>query len=255
MATYVHGKNAAVLHGVYDLSPWVTEFNTDQNLDVADTSHFGSNSKTFIAGQNDATATLSGLYDGTNAVGQPGQPLGSNAIFAAAVAAEAAAVNNATPISFSPEGVAVGNNTELGLGKHTTYKVSPVVSDVVQISGDIQMTGGLSNGTWLTGLATAVTGTTNSASRDDAALSTRGGRAHQHILSNTFTGATVGKIQHSVDNSVWVDLVSFTSVPTLTVAAEEILVAAGTTINRYVRAVTTISGTGAAVIPISFARN
>jgi len=221
----------------------------------AETSHFGLNSKTYIAGQNDATATINGLYDGTNAVGQPGQPLGSNAIFAAACAAESAGTAAGSVISMSAEGISVGSQAQLGLGKHTTYGISPVVSDVVKLTCNIQFTGGLSYGTWLLGLTTAVTGTTNSTSRDDLASSLFGGRAHQHILSNTFNGATVGKIQHSVDNSVWVDLVTFTSVPATTVASEELVIAPGTLINRYVRSVTTISGTGAAVIPISFARN
>lgn len=69
MATYVHGKGAKFSMDVgttptlTDISDIITEATISINLDMADTSHFGSNSKTYITGQNDATSSVTGLFD------------------------------------------------------------------------------------------------------------------------------------------------------------------------------------------------
>jgi hypothetical protein len=80
-----------------------------------------------------------------------------------------------------------------------------------------------------------------------------GGVGYQAI--SEFTGPTsfVGKIRHSVDDTVYVDLVTFTSVAAAP-ATERIVVAAGTTINRYLCFTGTLVGTS--ITPFcGFARN
>lgn len=252
MVTYIHGKGAAFLHGSYDLSPWTTDVSTSEVMTPADTSHFGSVSKTYIVGQNDGTATFSGLYDGTQT---PLSSIGSNDIFMTAIAAEKAAVNLSTAITLGMEGISLGAAAILGCAKHTTYKIATVVSDVNKITGDIQFTGGVTGGNFLlgTGPQTA-TALLPSFDSGVGVVTTLGARAHLHVLSNTLTGTLVVKIQHSTDNSTWVDLQTFTTILAATIGSEEIVIAPQT-INRYIRATTTIGGTGSAVLPIAFARN
>jgi hypothetical protein len=52
------------------------------------------------------------------------------------------------------------------------------------------------------------------------------------------------KIQHSVDNAVWVDLVTFTPITAIR-GAERVAVAPGTTVNRYLSAIWAFTGAGA----------
>ena len=72
---------------------------------------------------------------------------------------------------------------------------------------------------------------------------------------NTRNGTVTMKIQHSTDNSTFVDLVTFTVVGSTTTTQERIVVAAGTTVNRYLRAQSTVAGTTGSITPIvAFAR-
>ncbi|MGH3848414.1 MAG: hypothetical protein ACRDRT_01700, partial [Pseudonocardiaceae bacterium] len=70
----------------------------------------------------------------------------------------------------------------------------------------------------------------NGTSIDNAAASTTGGVGHLHVSAAT-AGPHVIKVQHSVDNSVWADLITFASV---TGATQERVAIAGT-VNRYTR--------------------
>lgn len=98
----------------------------------------------------------------------------------------------------------------------------------------------------------------------DTTASTGAGTGGSFVLSSTVNGlvgyqgvsayagftGVVGKIQHSVDNSVWVDLITFTNVTTGPLA--ERLTAAGT-VNRYLRHVGTVTGAGS-ITPFSVAK-
>lgn len=258
MATYIHGKSAALLHGAYDISPWITEMASTQTIQPADTSHFGSNSKTYIVGQDDGTGTFSGLYDGTQSLTFPNGTTGINQIMMNAIAAEEAAAggNTATPVTFGMEGISVGAACVLGGAKHTSYKITTVITDVNKIDGDIQFTGGVKGGYFLQSEAPMTTTFTGTALDNGVTpgATTKGARAHLHVLANANTGNVTAKIQHSTDNSTWVDLQSFTIVPTITLASEWITIAPQT-INRYVRTLITLAGTGSVTAPVAFARH
>ena len=78
--------------------------------------------------------------------------------------------------------------------------------------------------------------TGNGTAFDNAAATTRGGVGYLQNLS-TSTSLAV-RIQHSVDNSVWVDLLTFTTA----VAPGAQRLAVTGTVNRWVRATWTITG-------------
>ena len=95
--------------------------------------------------------------------------------------------------------------------------------------------------------------TTTGASLDNGATapaSTNGGHANLHVLVSS-GGAWVLKVQHSLDNSAWADLITFTSVGAA-VGAEHKTVAG--TVNRYTRALLTRTS-GSLTAVISFARS
>lgn len=87
-------------------------------------------------------------------------------------------------------------------------------------------------------------GDTTGASLDNSALSSNGGYGLIVVKDADYDGGTGldGKLQHSVDDAVWVDLVSFTSITTAR-GAEIVSVAAGTTVNRYLGFVYDLTGT------------
>ena len=235
-----HGKNSAVLVDKYNISSYLNEVSSSQSIETADTSTFGTNAKTYLAGQNDATISFSGLYDG--------------AVNAIAEIFEAIIDNDSTPpITIAADGgLVVGNKAVLAQAKQTSYEVSAPVSDVVSLSGEFQVTGGMRGGVLLAA-ATSHSATTNGSSVDGGASTALGARANLHVTANTRTDTTVIKVQHSADNSTWADLITFTTVGATTLTSQT-STATGT-INRYLRATTTIAaGTGSITYTISLSR-
>ena len=235
-----HGKNTAVLVAKYDISAYLNEVSSSMSIDTAETSTFGTAAKTYITGQNDATISFSGLYDGaTDAIAE---------IF------EAIIDNDSTPaITICADGgLTVGARATLAQAKQTSYEVSAPVSDVVSLSGEFQVTDGMRGGVLLAA-ATAHSTTTNGSSVDGSASSALGARANLHVTANTRSANTTIKVQHSADNSTWADLITFTAVGATTITSET-KTATGT-INRYLRATTTIaSGTGSITYTLSLSR-
>lgn len=238
--SFRHGKNTAVLVQQYNISSYLNEVSSSQSIETAETSTFGTAAKTYVTGQNDATISFSGLYDGA-----------SNAI---AEIFEAIIANDTTPvITICPDGgLTVGSRATLAQAKQTSYEISAPVTDVVSLSGEFQVTDGMRAGVILAGNAAHST-STNGASVDGAASSSLGARANLHVTANTRSANTTIKVQHSADNSTWADLITFTVVGATTLTSET-RTATGT-VNRYLRATTTIaSGTGSITYTVSLSR-
>jgi len=238
---FIHGKNAVILHGIYDLSSFLNDGSVSNMVETAETTVFGSTAKTYITGLKDGTVTASGMFDGVaNAVDE---------ILTASIGSDTNA-----PVSFFPTASTIGNPVKLLLAKTTGYSVSSPVGDVVSVSYDAQADGGIDHGVSLAALA-AIVATTNSTSVDNAASSANGGLAQLHVTANTWSANATIKVQHSSDNSTWADLATFAVVATTVKTSERVAVAAGTTVNRYLRAQNTLSsGTGSITYQVSFAR-
>lgn len=238
--SFRHGKNTAVLVQQYNISSYLNEVSSSQSIETAETSTFGTAAKTYVTGQNDATISFSGLYDGAaNAIAE---------IFEAIIS------NDSTPvITICPDGgLTVGSKATLAQAKQTSYEISAPVTDVVSLSGEFQVTDGMRGGVILAGNA-ANTTSTNGASVDGAASSSLGARANLHVTANTRDANTVIKVQHSADNSTWADLITFTTVAATTLTSQT--ATATGTVNRYLRATSTISsGTGSITYTVSLSR-
>lgn len=236
-----HGKDTKVVLGKYDLSPYLNEVSTSMSLDTAETSTFGATAKTYIAGQNDGTVSFTGLFDAD-----------ANAI--AAIFEDIISNDLTPPFTIAYDGgLTIGRRCTLGLGKQTSYEVSAPVSDVVSLSGEFQVTGGLRQGVVVAGARAISTTPDNTASVDGSASSSKGITANLHVTANTRNTATTIKLQHSSDNSTWVDLLTFTAVGATTLTSENL--SASGTVNRYLRANTVLTaGTGSITITLSAAR-
>ena len=138
-----------------------------------------------------------------------------------------------------------GDQYSAGVGRATTRESSRGIVDIT-IQGD----GRYDQGVSLADLEEVVAGA-NGSTHTDAAGTTNGGIATLHVTA--CTGTLTVKIQHSTNNSTWSDLATFTAATAAT--SERIIVAPATTVNRYLRASWTLTGSGAAAtFTTSFAR-
>jgi hypothetical protein len=193
----------------------------------------------------DGTVSLEGLW--------AGDATGVDEVLAAAVTSDTKNI-----ITVGTEGATLGRRAKLVNTDETSYEISGAVADMVTISAEAQASGtvgGFDGGVLLAANQT-VTATVANTGVDNAAASTNGGVAHLHVTTNTRNGAITVKVQHSSNNSTWADLLTFTATTSATTTSERIEVAAGTSVNRYVRA--NVSGfagsSGSATITVGFAR-
>lgn len=237
--SFRHGKDGRVLVAEYDLSSYFNEMSSSQAIETAETTTFGASAKTYITGLNDGTLSFSGMFDGVaDAVSD---------VF------EGIIDNEATPVITiaHDNGLVIGSSCVMAQAKQTSFDITVPVADVVALSGEFQVTGGLRNGVILAGAVVATT-TGNGASVDNAASSALGAVANLHVTANTMDDATVIKVQHSADDSTFADLITFTSVASTVLTSETATATA--TVNRYLRHQVTPAGSGSITFSISLSR-
>lgn len=238
---FIHGKSAQVLHGAYNLSSFLNDASASADVEVAETTAFGSSAKTYIVGLKDGTVSASGMFDGAaNA---------TDDVLSASIGSDTLA-----PVTIGYDGTTLGNRVTILKAKTTSYEVSTPVGDVVAVSYSAQADGGLDQGVSLAALG-SVSATTTGSSHDNSASTANGGVAQLHVTANSRSANATIKVQHSADNTTFADLATFTVVTTAVTTSERVIVASGTTVNRYLRAVNTLaSGTGSITYQVSFAR-
>ena len=233
---FIHGKDTKVFMDSTDLSSFLSSADPSRTVDVGETTTFGSSNKTFVAGEKDATVSFSGFFDAT----------ADNVIQGLVGTNDKVAL-----IGF--DGVDATDDCMFGKGVTTNYGISSPVGDVVAVTFDLQASGFFSGNVLENATVTA---SGNGTARDNASSTANGGGAFiiATSVSGTSTPTLTAKITHSADNSTYVDLVSFTA---LTSAGAEVKeVASGSTVNRYLKVVYTVSGTNPSFnVIVGFGRN
>ena len=225
--------------GGFDLTPMLNSIGTPQSLDVSEVTPFGSDAKKYIPGLADATVSMSGFFEGDADATED----------LLDIVAETA---DAILVSYG-RAIVAGQDVKFGNVLRSSFEVSSPVGDAVSISGAAQADGGLSTGIVLAAKQAVATTPTNGTSRDNSAATSNGGRAVLLVTGNTRDGTTTVKVQHSTDDSAWVDMSTFTVVPTLVVTSE--IINLPSTINRYTRVMVTLAGsTGSAIITVALGR-
>jgi hypothetical protein len=247
MPTFRHGKNTKVFIDEYDLSNQLREANVSGEADTAETSAFGTQDKTYVVGLIGSNASLSGMFSG--AAGE------DDALFNSWNADDLDHVTTICHEGTGAAGTGVGRRASILPGKFYSRSVTNSLTDMVGIQAMVQSDGPARTGLLLHDYATAETATGNTTGQDNGAATAFGGAAHLHVPINSRNGTLIAKVQHSTDNSAWSDLITFTTINASTVGKERISLAAGTTVNRYVRGQWTIAGTtGSVSFLIAFAR-
>lgn len=226
----MHGSDCRVYFGKRDISGDLVSIDLSGTTETHDVTNFASsNFREFAPGQSSWEASFSALYQTEATPGLTTISRQLDALFG---------LNTAdTQILSVYDGDAdlAGDRGWLG-GDAVLNKVTePIaVGDMIKMTATIQGNGSLGlNGTLLAPLAT-VTTATNGTSVDNAASTANGMRANLHVTAVTGTGGTV-KVQHSSDNSTWVDFHTFSAA---TAATSQTKTATGT-VNRYLRSVIT----------------
>lgn len=172
--------------------------------------------------------------------------------------ADALGTDNSFLVTCLPDTDAVGKPAIFTLGDAAEWSIDASVADAVGFT--FQATGdeSVDMGYVLHALA-AETADGNGTSVDrgtslgpgPVASSAFGLVAAIHVTAYAGLTSAAIKIQHSTDNSSWADLVSFTSITAI--GSERVKVATGTTINRYLRVVTDVTGTGSVTFLVAAA--
>jgi hypothetical protein len=226
----------------YDLSTYFKEVTSSLEVEDLDSTTFQANGHTFLAGFRGGGIDLAGFY--ANDVN------GGHQILKAAVG------NPPTIFTVGHEGLAIGASVAMLNSMEKIYDLKSAVSAIVEAHATEDSFGGgpgLEFGLALHDIATHETAIGNYASVDNGASSANGGVGHLHVTGiSGGSGLITVQIQHSVDNITFAALGTFSNWGAA--ASERITIAAGTTVNRYVRAVTITNAFTSADFAVAFAR-
>lgn len=239
-STALHGKDSVLLSDQYNLAAYFKTFGPKHTKKAEESTVFGLTDRTYVPGLQTGSISGGGLYKGNSGASD------ADAVLRAALGDHA----TGQIMTLGIGGFTIGKRCRLWQSRLTTYDLNQNNDGLVATSFESRANGGLDAGVSLHSHATAETSSTNSASVDQAAASTKGAIGHLHVLSATGTADIL--IEHSTDNSTWATLITFTQVTA--VGSQRIEVAAGTTINRYVRAKSTLASSPNFAYAVAFAR-
>lgn len=139
---FVHGKNAYIqldnsAGTLTSLTSVANEVTYSMSIETAETSVFGVSAKQYITGQNDATISISGLFDATSA-----------AVIEGTIDALIAGTLASATVVFGPEGNGTGKKKISAETIVTSYEIGASVGDVVSLSVELQRTGASTIGTF-----------------------------------------------------------------------------------------------------------
>lgn len=238
----VSGVTLKVLINQYDVTGYFRKLDLDCQTSMYDTTVFGSTSKAFIPGLRSGTIAVEGLFEEVATVNAPDN------VFSAIEAAATVPL-----VSVFPEGWALGKRAYLLQAHENKHDIGAQVDALIMNSAEFTDNDGYDFGVSLHALSAETSLPYTGTATDNGAATTNGGVAFLHV--SAIAGASpnaVIKIQHAAVSS-YADLVTFTAVTAAT--SQRVVVAAGTTVNRNLRATITEGGTTSSITPsISFAR-
>jgi hypothetical protein len=234
---FVHGSSTVVLVNEKVVSSEVSGWTMTHQRNMSEITTVGQTAGSagakFVPGLMSGTLSLRGPQDNDEAAGLTAE------IHAAI------GVDNSFQATCLPDGIAIGKPAFFVVGDPTDYAIDAAVADAVGYTFTAAADESVEMGYVVHALgAETVDGNGTAVDRGASPLTptTLGLIAAIHVTAYSGLTSAAIKIQHSTDNSVWADLVAFTSVTAI--GSERKVVATGTTINRYLRVVTDVTGTG-----------
>jgi hypothetical protein len=153
--------------------------------------------------------------------------------------------------TLGPSGAAITNEVWMVTANQSNVSMASAVADKVTAQTSITHDGAIDRGV-IIAAETAITIDTNGTSVDNGASTANGGVAHLHVTA--YSGLTSNSVivEHSTNDSIWTTLGTFASVTGVT--SERLVIAPGTTVNRYLRIRDDVTGAGSCTRAVAFAR-
>lgn len=244
--SFAHGSSTVVMVNEKTVSTEVSGWGMSHQRAVSEVTTMGQTAgqagAKFVPGLMSGSMTLRGPMDNNPATGLSKE------------ISDAIGVDNAFLCTCFPDGTAIGKPAFFVVGDPTDYAIDASVQDAVGYTISAAADEGVEMGYVIHALgAETADGNGTAVDRGAAPITptTHGLVAAIHVTAYTGLTSAAIKLQHSTDNSVWADLVAFTSVTAI--GSERVKVADGTTVNRYLRVVTDVTGTGSVTFLVSAA--
>jgi hypothetical protein len=235
-----HGSKAKLYLAGSDVSSAFNSVSVSRSRDTAETSGLGASAKAYITGLADATVSAEGMFEADST-------LSDDTIATMLASADKSA------FILAPQGdTAAGDPALVGKIDDTNYEITSPVDGVTATTLEFQTSDGAVSGKILANKA-ARSSTANGTAVDGGASSANGLVAVLQVfaISGSTPSLTVA-IQHSADGVTYVTLGTFTAVTSGTSAQT---IVTSSTVNRYVRATWTITGsTPSATFAVAFGR-
>lgn len=236
---FSHGKDTRIFINGRDLSTMFMSAKLPMEVDMAETSTFGTGAKTYVAGMRDATVSLEGRFDG-----DPGQV---DVVLAGLLGA---AANSG--LTVYPQGEVLGSVAKSCPFHESSYEVDAEIGDMVGVSAELQSIAAIETGYCLHTIAAAETADGEGSGVDGGAQTTNGGVAYLHVTGYSGFTSVVVNVQDSADGATgWATILAMTAVTA--VNAWERKTVAGT-VRRYTRANWDVTGSGTITFSLAFGR-
>lgn len=235
---FVHSLNTRLLFDDHHLSGYATSASEEYSGEVNESTVFTNTAKTYIAGLSDGSVSIEGLFDSaTDAIHDAFRVL--------------KATHSPVPLSYGPEGLAVGDPVELASVIRGSYSVPASVAGITQVSMSGQADGGVESGISLLDHASR-TSSGDGSSHDSGSSSSDGAVAHLHVTAVSGSSPTLDvTVQHSSDGSTWADLITFDQATTTDSQRKTVT----GTVDQHLRVTWTIGGTDPSFdFAVTFAR-
>lgn len=232
----VHSKSSRVLVNASHLSGDVKSWQFEHRRNYGEVTNILGTGEEYTPGQLAGSVGIVGNFN-------------SGAGNFSAVMDTAAATEAGLLVTIAPAGLTAGSLAFIADGNMSARSVDAAVKEAVAVSVTGTPNDGVDMGVLLHAL-TAETADGNGSGVDNAASSANGGVGAIHVTAYSGLTSISLKVQHSTDNSVWADLITFTSVTATTWERKAVT----GTVNQYVRAWWDVTGTGSCTFLMAFAR-
>lgn len=232
-----HGRLTRVYINGYDLTGFFRKAGSEMTREVAESTVFNLDAKTYLPGLRDATASLEGLFDG--AVD------GIEEVLLAALAADP------TILTILPQGDGIGNVAHGLSSLETKFSIESSTDDIVSLNNEVQSSSGRARLLVQHALGSEVA-TGQSASIDNTVVSTlNGGVGFLHVPDIAGITNLSVLIEDSADNSIFATILTFAGV-TADRGRQRVEITG--TVRRYTRARWVFTGAGSAQFWTGFGR-
>lgn len=188
------GRSDKILVGGYNLAAKVTKVDVKANREKLNATTVASSNKVYESGFRSATAAVEGFYESNTTTLDK----------ITDVIAAAFETGNEQVVTIGYGLYALGGDARIFDGCIGDWDLPIQASQLILTNGNFTSNNAMMRGRWLMSQLVAA-GTTTGTSIDNGAATTNGGLFHAHWQNDDATGISI-PLQHSTDDSTWVDL-------------------------------------------------